>query len=453
MPENYIDILKRQNPGIVIEERDYSIYNITQFYNKVNLVIGSSKQGPINLPVLLTSPENMEEIFGKRDRLLERKGSYFHKTISEMLIEGPVIAVNIRPTDNDQDFYHWQNISSSSQNLNSKKRSNPIRDFHDISTGFWKRSKEQLLEVAKNNSPGSDKKPLTIVNQGQKPVSLLMYKSEATGFDVPAEDWYEGKVPDFIHPKEFVSEYLIDVVAVEGDWDNYEELSIHPKWSEFFDRSGIRRDRLDSFLNQETVNLVRKWTGSLIPYFRDKNRRNIYIETVINEDVNETGIMASFDSCVIEQDFRTGNVDMLGDNLTKHKLPSFDFLSYKRYMTDFLCIYEKTIDNPGNSFGNHLVGINGRTHFFGEGYVNNAKLKPLIISTTTSLFVRPIDASNDSYVVVNGTVVPLSSDIEDVIALHETVSSGYKVPYVIVATSNGKRIGSWLSYYITRRGL
>ena len=435
---NYIDILRRSNPGVYIKEKDYSIFNITGFFNKIFLVIGVSNTGPFNLPVMVVSPENFEDIFGKQDMKLERKGSYFHRTVKNLLKAGPVMCINLRLTDNELDKYNWVSLSTSSDNTNSKRRSNSIKDFYNLSDGFWRRSKENLLRTSLENIPNASKKPLTFVNTGTKTVSILSYKSDITGFDLTVEDWYNGNYPEHLHPKDYISDYMIQVAVVEGKWNNYEELSVDPKWSTYFDKDGIRVDKVEDFYNLREINLLKRWQCCLIPFFQDKNGTDMYIESVINADVNETGIFASYNTDTVESLYRNGIVDILGDGLTRNRKASFDFLSYKRFISDFLIIDEKLIDSAGNVFGNHTVDLGlGRTMLFSEGYTHNVKLKPIIISTTTSISVKPLDAGDDSYVIINGKRVDIDSNIEDILALHEVVRPGFHTPYLVMATNNG----------------
>ncbi len=370
----YLETLLRNNPGVYISEKDYSLYNITQFYNRLTMVIGSSRVGPANLPVLCISPENFEDIYGKTDYHLERRNSFFHRTVKDMITESPVICLNLRPWDNDLDKYNWLNLSTSSDKWNSKSRSNSIQDFYNTSDGFWKRSPDDFLDVVQENVPAWQTNPLNFVNQKDKPVSILIFKSEIGGFDIPVEDWYNGKYPDYLHPKDYISDYMVQVIIVEGRWNNYSELANSTIWNKYFDITGIKKDKVNEFLNNPTVNLLHRWNCSLIPYFRDKQGNDMWIESLINNEVNETGILCAYNNDILETEYRNGLFDLLGDNLTKNKHPEIDFLSYKRYMTDFYILEETLLDSPNNSFGNSDFNNNGRTQIYAEGYVYNTNL-------------------------------------------------------------------------------
>lgn len=438
------DIIRRNNNGVFIQERDYSIYNITPFTNQVNLVIGSSKKGAFNVPILVTSPENFIEIYGDIDYSLERKGSYFHRTVLNMLTRGSVICLNIRPVDKELDNYNWVALSTSSDNKNSNTRTNSVEDFYDIGDGFWKRSTDKLIDVSKKTIPDASGSPFVIANQSSKKVSVLSFKSNIKGFDRTVEDWYNGKYPEYLHPKSLISDYIVDFLIVEGAWDNYKQLSVHPKWGKYFEKNGIRKDKLSEFLNESEVKLVKKYTASLIPYFRDKADKDFYLPSIVNNDINENGVLVSFDSNVIETDIENGKLDLVGSNLTDSKSANIDFLSYKRNLSDYLIVDEKFIDQAGNSFGNPIYNLQGsRTQLLSEGNVVNCILKTLILSATSNVKVRPLETtSNEAYVVINGKKIHLSSDIEDVIALEESVKSGFKFCYVVLVDSEGVKFRS-----------
>ena len=55
LTSQYLELLIKNNPGVYISEKNYNIYNITQNYNRLTLVIGSSRKGVANLPVLCVS--------------------------------------------------------------------------------------------------------------------------------------------------------------------------------------------------------------------------------------------------------------------------------------------------------------------------------------------------------------------------------------------------------------
>ncbi len=433
----YLETQLRQNSGIHISEKDYTLYNITQFYNRLSIVIGSSRVGPPNLPVLCISPENFEDIYGKTDYHLERRNSFFHRTVKDMIAESPVICLNLRPWDNDLDKYNWINLSTSSDIWNSKSRSNSIQDFHNTADGFWQRSPDDFLDIVQENVPAWKTNPLNFVNQKDRTVSILIFKSDIGGFDIPVEDYYVGKYPDYLHPKDYISDYMVQVIAVEGKWNNYDELANSTIWNKYFDKSGIRKDKVNEFLNNSSVNLVHRWNCSLIPYFIDKQGNDLWIQSVINNDVNETGILCAYNNDILDTEYRTGLLDLLGDNLTKNKNPEVDFLSYKRYMTDFYIVEETLIDYPNNSFGHPDFNSKGRTQIYSEGHVQGVRMKPIILSSTTSIEIKPFDTDYEAYGIINGKIIPITSEMNDFIALNNILVPNAHRAYLVVLTDKG----------------
>jgi len=96
-----IQIGKYKRPGIFIEEFDNSIIQTPLVEGITNLVVGVSRKGPVNTPIRLNSVSDLEAVFGPIDRGLERKDSYFHRTVAKMLESSPVFAMNLLST-NDQ---------------------------------------------------------------------------------------------------------------------------------------------------------------------------------------------------------------------------------------------------------------------------------------------------------------------------------------------------------------
>jgi len=105
-----IQIGKYRRPGIFIEEFDQSVISSPTVTGITNTVIGVSRKGPVNTPVLLNNINALESVFGPLDRQLERKGSFFHRTIAKMLESSPVYAINLLLTDDTLDTIEYQSL-------------------------------------------------------------------------------------------------------------------------------------------------------------------------------------------------------------------------------------------------------------------------------------------------------------------------------------------------------
>jgi len=67
----------------------------------IRLVVGHSKKGPYNTPVLVESVEQFINVFGSIDRNLEKKGMFFHRSALAALTRGPILALNTAAFDSD----------------------------------------------------------------------------------------------------------------------------------------------------------------------------------------------------------------------------------------------------------------------------------------------------------------------------------------------------------------
>ena len=64
-----------------------------------------------------------------------------------------------------------------------------------------------------------------------------------TGFNQSLIEYYgtAEKVPQFASPLDWASDYMVDVLAVGGDWTNYKELAVDLRWSAYFDENGLKK--------------------------------------------------------------------------------------------------------------------------------------------------------------------------------------------------------------------
>ena len=120
-------------PGLYINEINNSIIpSPVPVAKTTTLVIGFSKKGPVNRPVLLNTPNDLTNIFGNVDRSLERSGSFFHRTINQMLLSSPVYGMNLLLTDDNLDKLQYSSLSTTSENNNYiNSNGKPYRRFFD----------------------------------------------------------------------------------------------------------------------------------------------------------------------------------------------------------------------------------------------------------------------------------------------------------------------------------
>ncbi len=319
-----IQIGKYKRPGIFLEEFNDSVISSPTVDGITNTVIGVSRRGPVNTPVLLQNINDLETIFGSLDRQLERKGSFFHRTIAKMLESSPVYAINLLLTDDTLDTIEYQTLSSATTIQNDVEREGPYRRFFDT-TGFWKRDTDSFINQTTSN-PGFSDRLLNLTNLSDKYVTIFIFKSQKSGFDRSLLEWYGSveKMPPYVNSKDLASDYIVDVVIIGGDYSDYQSLSVDPRFSSYFSPTGLRKNQIRNFANDRNINTLGYLEGlSLIPYFRDINTgQNIFIETVINRGTDKHGVFCAFNSDLFETDYPNGLVDLIGNNFVGEDLLS-----------------------------------------------------------------------------------------------------------------------------------
>ena len=391
-----IQIGKYKRPGIFVEEFDASIITSPAVTGGlVSLVLGFSKKGPCNTPILLQNVRDLENIFGTLDRNLERKGSFFHRTVSKLLESAPVFAINLMLTSDTLDQIEYKSVSTKSDALNDIKRLGPYRRFFNT-TGFWKRDTETFNNLVKDD-PGASGRLLSFTNLSDRYVTMFIFKAQNTfGFDRSLLEAYgtAEKVPLYLNPLDYASDYLVDVLIVTGDWTNYAELSVDTKWSQYFIPEGLRKSRVRDFANDRNITLLNYYEGiSLIPYFKDNNGRNIFIENVINDDTDSSGIFCTFDVDKLEEDYPNGMIDLIGNNLVvanslvDTEQENIEFLSYNENIAETITYQHTQLDDAGGNLGQQVIafgptisifnggdwgglGSANRTAFLREGFIN-----------------------------------------------------------------------------------
>ena len=475
-----IQIGKYKRPGIFLEEYDNSVIATPVAEGGItNLVIGVSKKGPVNTPIRITNNSDLEAIFGQLDRSLERKGSFFHRTISKMLETAPVFAVNLLLTDDNLDTIEYKSLSTSADYLNDVDRVGPYRRFFDT-TGFWKRDTESFINLTKSNT-GYSERAFSLTNLSDRYVTVFAFKSSVTGFDRTLIEWYGSveKMPPYISSNDYASDYMVDVIVVGGDWSNYRDLAVDSRWSTYFNADGLRKDKVREFANDRNITLLSYYEGlSLIPYFRDDNGRNIFIETVINRDTDRTGVFCAFNNDLVETDFFNGKLDLIGHTIAGKNETNIEFLSYKDVISEEVEMTSTPLDLPGNvtallggsaswaynSQGtNHTYGTpkvngwvangNNRTSYFSEGYVYNVaadylgELSPSfgtnsIVATYSLLNTDAIAFSvvGDNMVELDSNPVTLSISTDNYVYSSSTAS--YVSTFVLDSTGSFKVVNS-----------
>lgn len=331
-------------------ERDQSVTmdTVTPLEN-VRMLVGFSKIGPFNTPVFIQNTREFINTFGDIDRTLEKKGSYFHRSCLAALSAGPIYCLNLlKLTDDDtvDTMKFSTSASSDKQDIDPQSIDNHFKysGMYNIENFYTPSEESFLYTIGRKNyyEEDSTNHILNFTNIGKTPVSVIVTRANAynsTNFKVTAQEWYgKGNVPEYLHETSYMSDYMVDVYVLEGNWGGdfsdeegcyYKRLASDFKFGKYFDKEKglIRRKNetdttdtmLTQFLNEPDVKLIGKYTGSLIPGLVDKNGRNIYIEYMINSDTATNGLMCSVNEQIFDGDVKLDGaqygIDMVGNSL------------------------------------------------------------------------------------------------------------------------------------------
>ena len=367
-------------------ERDLSALSSgssTGVDSNIRLIVGFSKKGPFNSVQLITSPSQFIKLYGNIDRSLEKRGSYFHRSALVALSAGPILCLNLLSLDPERDQVMHRSISTNILTANKDTCTIPYQTTFNTDK-FWFLSSESYLDgvhIYDNDTVANNNNILNFTNVGNKPISVLVKKASAKnvkGYDITLNEWYGAEnVPEYLNGSSFVSDYMIEVYVIGGDFgpaltkkekglsgsgdDNnaktyyyinecldaitditgainpYKRFASDITYQAYFDRFGFKADSLNRFLGLPSVNVIATYVGSLIPNFVNKLNQNIWIEDIINRDTLSTGLLCSVDVDLIESakideesGFVNETIDIIGHNF--HNIvgdnPNINFLSY-----------------------------------------------------------------------------------------------------------------------------
>lgn len=266
----------------------------------IRLVVGHSKKGPYNTPVLIESTEQFINVFGSIDRALEKKGMFFHRSALAALTRGPILALNTANIESTDLISYQAPVTDASDDTAVVMASDASYANFFNTEKFWTPSDDAV-----NNVVGllTNNNVLRFINIKQDPITVFVRKAASTtGFDITAREWYgEGNVPAYLNDFDYMSDFMVDVFVFKGAFDAA-DMSTDPVYGNYFNATGLDKTKLVEFSNLRQVSLVAQYTGSLLPGFVDLEGNQMYIESIINAEARRTGLFcAVLEDAVIDE--------------------------------------------------------------------------------------------------------------------------------------------------------
>jgi len=310
-----LDLSQFKSAGVYTVEVDQS-ERIQVTTQTLRLVPGFSAKGPFNAPVFIRNTKDLTRIYGLLDTKLERKGSFFQRTIETCLLTAPVFAISLLDANSIDASSNTDRVDFIPLSIDcSTDQSEVLNDIYVNFFNrerFWRPDEDYLQGVVNNSVLASNdlSAPLfSVVNVGTKDLSFIIRKAVGIqGYGVTATDWYgtAANIPyEWIRPYDLIKDYFVQIIAIEGDWSNYASLASDPYYSDFFtnttDASGLIPSKLQDFINANQITLVGSWTGTIIPDFKDQTGAEQYIETIVNGSVSLTGVFLNVNQDALDQ--------------------------------------------------------------------------------------------------------------------------------------------------------
>lgn len=326
------------------------------------LVPGFSKVGWFNRPFVIDAGdiETARNLFGGIDKSLEKRGSFFHRSIEILLKAGSVIALNLMKFDDSVDQYGMPSSTSDKADFLSlsvvDRERNGGKNPRLYSSYFKKDdwfipSPENLLSARKSG----DRSILNLVNLSQQKLTFIVLKSSIAGYDITLHEWFDGDVPDYLDPETTVNDYIVEVIALIGD---------HTNRQDGLTKDGvIAKHNLEKFLSRQDVVAKFRVVGSMLPDFRTKAGENLSIERMINSSTIAHGVLCAVDNArIYDGAFRSGA--LISKGLKTDSSTDIEFMSYilskdpnktKRVLSNYDQYTVRTIDlrncrREGNTF-------------------------------------------------------------------------------------------------------
>ena len=313
----------------------------------LRLVVGHSRKGPYNTPVLIDTQETFDNVFGGIDKSLEKKGMFFHRSAIESLTRGPILALNIAAfTDGDEASYQALSTTGSVEGNVNKEGEEDYASFFD-NDKFMTPSDTATLTAIN----AGDNKVLNFVNIKQDSITIIARQAaDVAEFDMTAREWYgQGNVPEYLNEFDKMSDFMLDIFVFKGEFDAA-TMSSDPIYKPYFGNNGegLRVESLDAFANLREVTLLAQYTGSILPGFKDLEGRNLYIESIVNAEARRTGLFCAVNEDAVLEENGT-KVDFVGHVVDADE--DFELLSH-------VVDQDITSDHTLNTYGALTAGNN-----------------------------------------------------------------------------------------------
>ena len=365
----------------------------------MRLVVGYSERGPFNTVTYVKNEGEFKEIYGNISKKLEKYGCFFHRLALQCLAKGPILCLNLKkftPKDLEKESptpnvdYEAVNITSfdPSGSDNVVIRDTEVARIFNTSR-LWTLDPEVLPEAYRTSAANKDSKFITIAATDtlKNSDTVIIRPSTVKGYDITLRDWYnnynEGVYPDYAEKylDTLVSDYMVDVYIFRGKFtkeiassetfNNYFEFDTEGKVyvKDFVvDAFDEKRDALELLSRVEGSGFITRYTGSLIPYFKNTDGSWMSIDLLVNGGTAIHNVMMFLDESYLEEKEDGLKSINLGGYFDEVKsLDTLGVIANKSYGTDNYAAYMFNIWNCNPTTGEwSLNNLSGNNFTYGD---------------------------------------------------------------------------------------
>lgn len=304
---------------------------------QLRLVVGYSEKGPFNTPVYIESESEFINTFGPVSKKLERKGIFFHRMALQCLRKSPILCLNLKNLDDESVEGLSFNAGELGENITTA-----VNKIYNTNR-FW------TLEPEKLNQQNGFNNYINISATDDKSVSNTIFVRSfvPTGYDVTFADWYSQntngeEIPEFLigHENERVQDYFAEVYVFKGEFTS--ALASSETLNKYFNvKNGVVKvkdvllnafgekiDTLDALASDSNSNFINKYSGILLPEFKNSNNTIISLDAQFNSDNAKHKMMMFFnqdllwDGDINITDLNTSGYDLVEsiENLEEDKI-------------------------------------------------------------------------------------------------------------------------------------
>ena len=167
----------------------------------MRLVIGYSEKGPFNNPVYIDNKQDFINLFGNVNKRLEKKGVFFHRMALQALSAGPILALNLKPFENEEVSFSHFDTDTPNIEMNSVNKIS-VKKLFDTNR-FWKINENiSDINIYQNyiNIAATDNKESSCSFFFRK-----CAKSASKQYNVTIAEWYKStgeEMPDYLEGHE-----------------------------------------------------------------------------------------------------------------------------------------------------------------------------------------------------------------------------------------------------------